>query len=144
MRGLKPGGLQSRLSGTHVRGASRFFVNRLHHHQQSRRHRFCSATGANFCSCAYSPMSHAHVNQEMLTAVQEADQGHLLAGWDSLTEDQRARLTSDIQVGKLQSQRAQDVIGGSCTCHRGTYAASLICRQLIWHMSAVVIAPAGL
>ena len=52
-------------------------------------------------------MSHAHVRQEMLSAVQIADQGHLLAGWDSLTEDQRARLTSDIQVGKLQYQRTQ-------------------------------------
>lgn len=47
-------------------------------------------------------MSHAHVDQEMWSAVQTADQGHLLAGWDSLTEDQRARLTSDIRVGKLQ------------------------------------------
>lgn len=53
-------------------------------------------------------MSHAHVRQEMLNVEQIADQGHLLAGWDSLTEDQRARLTSDIQVGKLQYQRTQN------------------------------------
>ena len=143
MRCLAPRTLQSRLSYTHVRGASRFVLNRLQHHQ-SRRHRFCSAIGANFCGCAHNPMSHAQVHQEVLNAVLRADQGHLLAGWDSLTEDQRARLTCDIQVGKLQSQRTHIFREFSCSLHRGMHAASLFCRQLIWHMPAEVTMPARL
>ena len=43
-------------------------------------------------------MSHDQVNQEVLNAVQNSDQTHLLADWDHLTADQRAALTSDLQV----------------------------------------------
>ena len=43
-------------------------------------------------------MSHDQVDQEALSAVQNSDQTHLVADWDHLTADQRAALTSDIQV----------------------------------------------
>jgi len=43
-------------------------------------------------------MSHEQVDQELLSAVQEVDQTHLLADWDNLSAAQRAELHSDLQV----------------------------------------------
>lgn len=43
-------------------------------------------------------MSGARQHQDLVDTVQLADQAHLLAECDSLTADQTAELTSDIQV----------------------------------------------
>ena len=125
----------SGLSATSVRGALPNFQNRLRLHQQSRQH----STSAHSCDCGYSLMSHACISQETLSAVQGAGQKHLLAGWDSLTADQRASLTTDIQVGNLRSQNFSRSLRRSLT-----HLSSYFCRQLIWHMSAVVTVPARL
>ena len=143
MRSLAPSRSQSHASATHARGASQAFLNQLCYHHHPRRHRFCSAIGAHYCDRTHSTstMSHEHIGQETLDAVQKADQGHLLAGWEKLTADQRAGLTSDIQVNALRSKRfsRQRLI---MPVARHLHTPFLFCRRLTWHTSTVVTRPA--